>query len=563
MNYEQLCYLRTVIPCRDKEIFEAFDKAASLHAMIKAFEAEVRAAWKTFIHEQALKSSSTPAPNQYKKPAFEDFGAARAPEVSNSPQKLDSGLQQTEALPPVKVREPIEYRQNAESDAQSAPPPQNVPQLSAGSPKDHSGHAVSPKGSPPSSPPPLSPAIRFSVRNARQNERYDAEIQRDPNVPGLRLLDVTLPEGAALTVDLEHWRITGTPAIAGEFNLGLRYAYADQPAHVSHTTGMPFVINADPKTLWQNIPSDRSAPFWKEDCATSVILGQQAKLIAARARGRSHAHKGTCCDDDFYLHCDDANGWYLAVVADGAGSAKFSRRGSQVATRAVGSYLKDVFSDERGSNLLGAIEALAAGTRPDATNDDLIRLQQKTRNELFTTIGYAAHHAVREIQNEAKSRSDVISSPKELSTTLLIGLARKVGEKWFCAAYWVGDGAVAVYRRNHSVHLLGSPDSGEFSGQTHFLDATQVSQESLLRRLRFELVEDMTAFLLMTDGVSDPKFRSESAMAEIQDWDRLWDDLETGAHLSSSEEGHEARLLEWLDFWAQGEYDDRTIAIIY
>ena len=73
----------------------------------------------------------------------------------------------------------------------------------------------------------------------------------------------------------------------------------------------------------------------------------------------------------------------------------------------------------------------------------------------------------------------------------------------------------------------------------------------------------MTAFLLMTDGVSDPKFRSESAMAEIQDWDRLWDDLETGAHLSSSEEGHEARLLEWLDFWAQGEYDDRTIAIIY
>ena len=563
MNYEQLCYLRTVIPCRDKEIFEAFDKAASLHAMIKAFEAEVRAAWKTFIHEQALKSSSTPAPNQYKKPAFEDFGAARAPEVSNSPQKLDSGLQQTEALPPVKVREPIEYRQNAESDAQSAPPPQNVPQLSAGSPKDHSGHAVSPKGSPPSSPPPLSPAIRFSVRNARQNERYDAEIQRDPNVPGLRLLDVTLPEGAALTVDLEHWHITGTPAIAGEFNLGLRYAYADQPAHVSHTTGMPFVINADPKTLWQNIPSDRSAPFWKEDCATSVILGQQAKLIAARKRGRSHAHKGTCCDDDFQLHCDDANGWYLAVVADGAGSAKFSRRGSQVATRAVGSYLKDVFSDERGSNLLGAIEALAAGTRPDATNDDLIRLQQKTRNELFTTIGYAAHHAVRELQNEAKSRSDVISSPKELSTTLLIGLARKVGEKWFCAAYWVGDGAVAVYRRNHSVHLLGSPDSGEFSGQTHFLDATQVSQESLLRRLRFELVEDMTAFLLMTDGVSDPKFRSESAMAEIQDWDRLWDDLETGAHLSSSEEGHETRLLEWLDFWAQGEYDDRTIAIIY
>jgi hypothetical protein len=99
------------------------------------------------------------------------------------------------------------------------------------------------------------------------------------------LLDVTLPEGAELTVDLEYWRITGTPTIAGEFNLGLRYTFADQPAHVSHTAGMPFVINADPKTLWQNNPSDRSAPFWKEDSASSVILGQQAKMIAARKRG--------------------------------------------------------------------------------------------------------------------------------------------------------------------------------------------------------------------------------------------------------------------------------------
>ena len=73
----------------------------------------------------------------------------------------------------------------------------------------------------------------------------------------------------------------------------------------------------------------------------------------------------------------------------------------------------------------------------------------------------------------------------------------------------------------------------------------------------------MTAFLLMTDGVSDPKFRSEAAMEQVQEWDQLWDDLEGGVRLSSDEEGYETRLLEWLDFWAQGEYDDRTIAIIY
>lgn len=565
MNYEQLCYLRTVIPCRDKELFEAFDKAANLHGMIKAFEAGVRAAWKSFIHEQALQSSCAPAPNQYKKPAFQDFGATVAPEASNSPQMLDNGLRKPEALPPVKVGAPLEYHQNAASYAQATSGPQSPPQPVAPSRGQPDAHTEAPKGLPPASPspPPLSPTIRFTIRNARQNEPYQGQIQREPNVPELRLLDAMLPEGAGLKVDLENWTITGTPALAGEFNLGLRYCFADQPAHVSHTAGMPFVINADPKTLWQNKDSDRSAPFWKEDTASSVILGRNAKMIAARKRGRSHAHKGTCCDDDYVLQCDDANGWYLAVVADGAGSAKFSRRGSQVATRAVGSFLKEVFSDERGANLVEAIEAFAQVSSADATTEELAVLQQKARNALFMTIGYAAHHAVRELQNETKLRSDVISSSKELSTTLLIGLARKVGTKWFCAAYWVGDGAVAIYRRNQSVHLLGAPDSGEFSGQTHFLDVSQVSQESLLRRLRFELVEDMTAFLLMTDGVSDPKFRSEAAMERVEDWDQLWDDLQAGARLSSDEDGHETRLLEWLDFWAQGEYDDRTIAIIY
>lgn len=564
MNYEQLAYLKAIIPYRNDALFEEFDKAVNLEVMIKAFEAKVRAAWQKFIHEHVLRSSSAPPLEQYKKLILEDFGSSSPVHPSHSSQTLTGALKVAAERPPAPITSVIQDSRNAESATQAASGPQSTPQPTPNASKGQGGDAEPPKAaSPQSPPPPSSPAIRFSIRNARQNEPYEGEIQRDPNVPGLRLLDVTLPEGAALKVDLENWRLTGTPAIAGEFSLGLRYAFADQAAHVSHTTGLPLVINADPKTLWQNNPSDRSAPFWKEDTAANVLLGEHAKMIAARKRGRSHAHKGTCCDDDYLLQCESASGWYLAVVADGAGSAKFSRRGSQLATRAVGSYMKEVFADVRGASLIEAIEAYANGSTQTASPEETEILQQRTRNELFKTIGYAAHHAVRELQNEAKSRGDIISSPKELSTTLLIGLARKVGNKWFCAAYWVGDGAVAVYRRNQSVHLLGTPDAGEFSGQTHFLDASQVSQEALLRRLRFELVEDMTAFLLMTDGVSDPKFRSEAAMEQVQEWDQLWDDLEGGVRLSSDEEGYETRLLEWLDFWAQGEYDDRTIAIIY
>lgn len=591
MTPEQLVYLKLILHPSSNALLNEFAKRVNLQGKINAFEAEVQAAWNKFIHEHQIGTPLPKAPDQYNKLVLEDFGATQPEQqLSLQKQRLPDTLLQAAPVRPSHSSQvlasalggPAPSKPSPQPPASIAPastsatlpttdrpPDAAAPTNSATAPLPATSTAAAPAirkpivtPEPPKAPFP-GPAIRFSIRNARQNDPYEGEIQCDPKVAGLRLLDVKLPEGVGLTVDNQNWRITGTPALAGEFNLGLRYDFGDQSSYAPQTGGMPFVINADPKTLWQNLPSDRSAPFWKEDIASSVVLGQNAKMIAARKRGRSHAHKGTCCDDDFQLHYDAPNGWYLAVVADGAGSAKFSRRGSQIATRAVSSYLQEVFSDDRGTTLAEAIEAYAQSNSAEITDGELELSYQKTRNELFKTIGYAAHHAVLQLQEEAKNRSDIIAAVKELSTTLLIGLARKVGEKWFCAAYWVGDGAVAVYRRNKSVHLLGTPDSGEFSGQTHFLDASQVSQEALLRRLRFELVDDMTAFLLMTDGVSDPKFRSEAAMGEAADWDQLWVDLDAGARLSSDEEGHETRLLEWLDFWAQGEYDDRTIAIIY
>lgn len=591
MNAEQRAHIKAILPCLDDALLVRFERAANLGLIVKAFETNINAAWREFVGEHLMNQSPSNSNDHLPKARFPDFGTPESSAPGTAPKPLLTEHQTAQTISP--------HSSHAHDSAGSGFPPPATP---ASAPEGTSlqnainvqsglvnatlsgASAAAPGTSParPAIPPtaaaapakpspapdvskaiPTAPAIRFTIRNARQNEPYDGEIVHDPVMKGLRLLDVTLPEDAALEVNLENWHISGTPAVAGEFTLGLRYTFADQPPHVSYTTGLQFVINADPKTLWQDKASDRSAPFWKEDSSSSVYLGQHAKMIAARKRGRSHAHKGTCCDDDYFLHCDDANGWYLAVVADGAGSAKFSRRGSQIATRAVGTYLKEVFSDERGTGLADAIEAFAQAGTAGVTAEELAVLQLKTRNELFKTLGYAAHHAVREIQNETQRRADVIASSKELSTTLLIGLARKIGTKWFCAAYWVGDGAVAVYRRNKSVHLLGVPDSGEFSGQTHFLDASQVSQEALLRRLRFELVEDMTALLLMTDGVSDPKFRSEAAMGCVEDWDHLWDDLDAEVRMSSEKDGHEVRLLEWLDFWAQGEYDDRTLAIIY
>lgn len=376
------------------------------------------------------------------------------------------------------------------------------------------------------------------------------------------MIGITFPEGMELTSDTTNWRITGTPKLSGEFTLELEYRYAEDSPLAVRTGKLPFIVNPDPKTLWKDEPSDRTAPFWKEDTAHSTATGADARIVAARRRGRSHAHKGTCCDDDFVIEVDPTHGWYLAVVADGAGSAKFSRRGSQIATQVVANFMRSALATPEGQALLTATTEYANSHQPGVPLDEKSKEGQTVRNALYKTMGHAAHAAMRALIDEVSAKPGLIANVKELSTTLLIGLARKIGTRWFCAAYWVGDGAVAVYRRNKEVVLLGDPDAGEFSGQTRFLSVDEVQMESLLRRIRFTVVDDMTGFVLMTDGVSDPKFPSEMQLGRLAEWDALWHEIDTEVQLRNGTQADE-RMLEWLNFWATGEYDDRTIAIIY
>ena len=68
----------------------------------------------------------------------------------------------------------------------------------------------------------------------------------------------------------------------------------------------------------------------------------------------------------------------------------------------------------------------------------------------------------------------------------------------------------------------------------------------------------------MSDGVSDPKFETDANLNNPDKWDALWDDLkENGVDLTDDNEASKDQLLDWLDFWAPGNHDDRTIAILY
>lgn len=413
----------------------------------------------------------------------------------------------------------------------------------------------------PPSPPPVLPErakVSFRLRNGRQSETFNETIAFDPAASQIRLIDVRIPDDLGLTFDLQTGSVTGTPVKNGEYAFAVRYRFNDDPPVAEREGTVSLYINADPKLLWKDLESDRTDPLWKEDEASDLVSGDERRIVAARKRGRSHAHAGTCCDDDFFLFHNPDLGWYIAIVADGAGSAKASRHGSRIAVQTAGAYLKEALVGDAGEKVAAAVKGLQG-----AAEDGVENARRSLHNALYVTVGHAAHRAMKALFDEAQTRSDIIETVKDLSTTLLIGVARKFGSQWLCAAYWVGDGAVGVYRQGGVIELLGEVDAGEYSGQTRFLDANEVSQEALLKRTRFTLCDDFIAFFLMTDGVSDPKFETEARLAKGEAWDALWAELEPIAKSTSPDKRADAELLEWLDFWSQGNHDDRTIAIIY
>jgi hypothetical protein len=97
----------------------------------------------------------------------------------------------------------------------------------------------------------------------------------------------------------------------------------------------------------------------------------------------------------------------------------------------------------------------------------------------------------------------------------------------------------------------------------------EIIQKDLYTRIRFEIIEDFTALILLTDGVADPKFETDANLNKIEKWDELWYDLngnnEDKIKVDFSKDNKQIadQLLEWLNFWSKGNHDDRTIAILF
>ncbi|MEJ6402123.1 PP2C family serine/threonine-protein phosphatase [Yoonia sp. 2307UL14-13] len=341
---------------------------------------------------------------------------------------------------------------------------------------------------------------------------------------GLTDLDVDWPDDVDLTFEQTKdgtWMLSGMVQTAKLHEFTLRGLIKGKKT----TVNLRLPVSPDPWSMWKDLPVDwDTLPYPKED-TNSRRLVEDHVMIGASRRGRSHAHKGMPRDDELRIAFDAVSGWHFLLVADGAGSAAYSRRGSQI-----------------------AVEQARAHLTTSLPNDphDKVTLRQSMTD--------AMHAAAEGLDAFAQKNGHALNT---LNTTLLVAIAKEIPGGWFLASMSVGDGLIGVVAQNQPP-LMMTVDHGDFAGQTTFLRHDTIDPD----RVHTRIVPDFTALIAMTDGVSDPMFTSQSAAADPAAWADLMARLESAGVHPHNPEAHSA-LLDWLNFRVKGEHDDRTIAILY
>lgn len=464
------------------------------------------------------------------------FGGGEQEVRSVDLAKLHGFFDQSEPLPLPTA--PPEH--GPETELQAEPTVANVA-LPTPEPQKDEKPAV-PVQAPPASPSPFAVRRSVNLANARAGQDYSDRLE----IEGERDLKLITAGRSGLVFDEVTSVFSGTPTEAGDHELRLKGRIDDRPAEIT----VNFAVVADPKTLWTTLPSDEADPFWKPDEAFTALDGPGLRMLGASKRGRSHAKTGGFREDDysFALHGD----WHIAAVADGAGSARFSRRGSKLAVETVTAALPPLIDEHLGSDFE---PLLARHLGSESVESDIA-------TRLYHSLVAAAYKAAEALVAQAEQLGE---SPSKLSTTIIIVIARRFGARWFVGSFSIGDGGAAVWNaETGTVKPLTAPDAGEYAGQTRFLAKSEFADPiEVIKRLNFATPERFTAIALMSDGITDPKLPTDKAFADPATWMTLWrDDLTKEIDFSAPDAEIEAKFLAWLDFWSPGNHDDRTLVVL-
>ena len=393
--------------------------------------------------------------------------------------------------------------------------------------------------------------VYWVLKNANSDQFYEFIFDME-DFPDIRIKNIdNLKETGLL---FENDRLSGVPAAANVHHLDIQFFHTADP-HTVEIKKVQLLINANPKDLWKNIPSDIHDEFYKPDEDSYKGKFSDKRIVVVSKRGRSHAHEGNFREDDFAVRNLPAD-WNIISVADGAGSAKLARKGSEIATESINRFFDS-------TTILHKIEE---NIRLHYSTDYSPQVQHEAHQNIIRIL----YEGVLNTHNTLETwSSEHDFSLSDLNTTLIFALVKKFSFGYVIMSFGVGDCPVNLIDSDFSdVKLLNPMDVGEFSGGTRFITMKEIFNDQIVSRFEMTRVDDFAYLVLMTDGIYDPKFATENKLEDPESWKAFFNDLngnnDDRRKVDFTNDKEIAQeLLHWGDFWSRGNHDDRTLAIIY
>lgn len=419
--------------------------------------------------------------------------------------------------------------------------------------------------------------LQLPIPNATTGKPYEAQIDYVKfGLDKLNYIEWQGLEELGLVFNNETKTIEGTPNQSGELSFKLFFKVEEEAEETPPNEKIiPLIVNADPKTLWKDIPSDKEAIFWKEDdVKVSGKIGER-NIVVASNRGRSHENVGSFRDDDFAFKQIDQIGWSVVAVSDGAGSYPLSREGSRLACNSIVDYFENDLDSENFQEFENKI--IEFGKSKD---ENLLKeIEILSKQKLYKSVLFA-HNKVKEVAELTEnSNPEIFTSSRAKSSmdyfhsTLIFVVFKKFDFGYVFMTFSVGDCPIAIMNKDQTeTTLMNWLDVGEFGGGTRFVTQSDIfhsTEHPMVSRFNFKIMTDFSYLFLMSDGIYDPKFVVEANLEKHEKWVEFLKDLkgenEDNAKVDFSPENEEIanQLSTWMDFWNPGNHDDRTLAIIF
>jgi hypothetical protein len=261
------------------------------------------------------------------------------------------------------------------------------------------------------------------------------------------------------------------------------------------------------------------------------------RVSGASVTGVSHQQAGEPCDDAWFIG-EVPNGFVIAVVSDGAGSARMGAFAAKT--------ICDAFEE-----LVPPLSKLNTDVSKECNGErvgDVERHLKLWEVILVQIEGCLTTVRSRLINHAATSGGQ----PDDYLATVLGVVAHP---KFGSLCFHIGDGAITIFNKENEEVITSQPENGEYLNQTYFL----IEEEWKLHFRVAEVQDDqLGSIFLMTDGVTDLAYHrhGRALTPELRFFTPLTNFLS-----GRSREGRDAAIANVLDAQRARELvnDDKTL----